>query len=116
VTPKTLRVFVEKMDCPTEEKLIRKALEPMPEIEKLSFNLLERELSVEHVLPSHDVIIQKLEELALGPKVLEAGARAGSDGEKPRPWLQRYGLLAASGTAALAMPATLLVGFLRQES
>lgn len=43
-------LIVEKMDCPTEEALIRKRLEGAPGIEKLEFNLLARELSVMHTL------------------------------------------------------------------
>ena len=96
-----LRVYVEKMDCPTEEKLIRKALEPMPQVKALSFNLLERELSIEHAFDTDAPIIAKLDELAMGPRVLEAGAQSGAQQEAPRSLLQRYGLLAVSGVAAL---------------
>ncbi|HJU22419.1 MAG TPA: hypothetical protein VJ891_07905, partial [Casimicrobiaceae bacterium] len=34
---------IDKMDCPTEERLIRKRLQHLAGIETLSFNLLQRE-------------------------------------------------------------------------
>ena len=41
-----VRYRIDNMDCPTEEQLIRQALNTMPEIKHLAFNLLARELTV----------------------------------------------------------------------
>ncbi len=47
----TTVLSVPTMDCPTEEGLIRKRLEPMDGILGLHFDLLNRELTVDHDLP-----------------------------------------------------------------
>lgn len=51
---------IEKMDCPTEERLIRNKLEPMNGIEKLDFNLMARTLTVVHTLPAEEGVIAAL--------------------------------------------------------
>ena len=50
---------IAQMDCPTEERLIRKALEPCAEVQLLEFDLLNRRL---HVIHDHgfDVHIEGL--------------------------------------------------------
>ena len=40
--------LIQKMDCPTEERLIRGRLEGMEGVEGLAFNLIQRELTVAH--------------------------------------------------------------------
>ena len=63
-------VFViQKMDCPTEEKLIRDRLEGMAGIDGLQFNLIQRELTVRHRLPSIDPITATLKALDMEPAV-----------------------------------------------
>ena len=61
--------LIQKMDCPTEEKLIRSQLEGMPGIDGLQFNLIQRELTVQHRLPSIDPITAKLKALDMEPAV-----------------------------------------------
>ncbi len=61
--------LIQKMDCPTEEKLIRNRLEGMPGIDGLQFNLIQRELTVLHRLPSIDAIMETLKALDMGPAV-----------------------------------------------
>lgn len=41
-------IRIEKMDCPTEEALIRKRMGSMPGIENLEFDLVNKKLSVAH--------------------------------------------------------------------
>ena len=103
-----VRIFVEKMDCPTEEKLIRKQLEPMAGVKSLSFNLLERELSVEHELESDKPILAKLDALAMGPRVLEPGKKS-DEVAAPAGFLAQYGLLGISGAAAFAAESIALI-------
>ena len=45
-----LRYRIDKMDCPTEEGLIRTRLKSLAGIARLDFNLLDRELTVYHRL------------------------------------------------------------------
>jgi Cd2+/Zn2+-exporting ATPase len=57
---------ISKMDCPTEEQLIRNRLKPIPEIERLDFDLMSRELTVSHRLDDDKSILSALESLGLG--------------------------------------------------
>ena len=42
--------FVAKMDCPTEEQIIRNRFKTMTGVDRLDFNLMQRELTVTHRL------------------------------------------------------------------
>lgn len=96
----SVRYRIEKMDCPTEERLIRNKLEPMPGVIRLDFNLLERELTVHHRLDQVDSLANALNGLGMAPRLLEAG-------ERPAPLppalpLRDRVLLGVSGLAAIA--------------
>ena len=69
-----VRYRIDKMDCPTEERLIRNRLEAMPEIVRLDFNLMARELTVHHRLDDPQAITAALNQLDMAPSLLEAGA------------------------------------------
>ena len=69
-----VRYRIDKMDCPTEEGLIRNRLEAMPEIVRLDFNLMARELTVHHRLDDPQAITAALNQLDMAPSLLEAGA------------------------------------------
>ena len=59
--------LIEKMDCPTEEGLIRKRLGNLPGVAALDFNLMQRKLTVNHTLPSTESIVRALEDIGLPP-------------------------------------------------
>jgi Zn2+/Cd2+-exporting ATPase len=59
--------FIKNMDCPTEEKLIREQLTHMDGIAAMQFNLIQRELTVQHRLPSVAPIIATLSALDMLP-------------------------------------------------
>jgi Cd2+/Zn2+-exporting ATPase len=63
------------MDCPTEERLIRQTIEPMPGVVQLDFNLLDRELTIHHRLHDTGALAMALTELGMAPRLLEAGGR-----------------------------------------
>jgi Zn2+/Cd2+-exporting ATPase len=92
------------MDCPTEERLIRNRLEPMPGVARLDFDLLARELTVYHRLPDAQPLEAALRALDMAPRPLaddepaDANAQERSVGLALRQKL----LLAASGIAAAA--------------
>lgn len=65
------RFSVPKMDCPSEENLIRMALADQPGIGTLSFDLSRRELSVIHTGPTED-IFGKLAPLNLGAELIDS--------------------------------------------
>lgn len=58
---------IEKMDCPTEEALLRKVLEGMPGVGALQFDLLGRRLIVNHSLPDAATITAAIERLGMVP-------------------------------------------------
>lgn len=72
----TTKLSIAKMDCPTEEALIRNKLGTMAGISGLEFNLIQRTLSVRHdsdILP--DVLVA-LETLGLEAQVLDTKGAA----------------------------------------
>ena len=97
------RYLVEKMDCPTEEKLIRAALERVDRIASIEINLVNKQLTVRHGLSSDEPIVAALERIGMGARHLDAGAREAKADRAPGSsslWRQ-HGLLALSGAAAL---------------
>lgn len=93
-----LRYRIDKMDCPTEERLIRNRLEPISGIDRLEFNLLERELSVYHRLEDAQAITAALEGLDMSPQLLEAKTPTVAIPPALSPRLKA--MLAVSGIAA----------------
>lgn len=104
--------LIQKMDCPTEEKLIRDRIEGMPGIDTLQFNLIQRELTVQHRLSSIDAIMATLKALDMEPAVKsDSLAAAAPDGE-PADLAAGYGiprrmwlLMIVSGLAAIGAEA-----------
>jgi len=101
-----VRYRIDNMDCPTEERLIRKRLEPMPGVVRLDFDLLARELTVYHRLPDAQPLEAALRALDMAPRLLDDGAPASASATAPTrsPGLamREKLLLAASGIAAAA--------------
>jgi Cd2+/Zn2+-exporting ATPase len=95
-----VRYRIDKMDCPTEERLIRNKLEGMPGVVQLDFNLLNRELMVYHRLDQPREIAAALERLDMAPSLLEANAPASVLPPALSP--RQKGLLAVAGAAAVA--------------
>ncbi|RJG14416.1 heavy metal translocating P-type ATPase [Pseudomonas cavernicola] len=94
-----MRYRIDKMDCPTEERLIRNRLEPMPGIARLDFNLLDRELTVYHRLGDPQPIAAALTALDMAPSLFEVGAPATA--VPPALGAKLKGLLIISGLAAV---------------
>ncbi|HEX5312329.1 heavy metal translocating P-type ATPase [Aquabacterium sp.] len=95
-----IRFRIDKMDCPTEERLIRNRLEPMAGVVRLDFNLIARELTVFHQLKDTSTLAAALTELDMAPTLLEVGQKAA-----PLPQavpLHMKLQLALAGLAALA--------------
>lgn len=60
--------IIQKMDCPTEERLIRNRLERLNGLDEIRFNLLQRKLTVVHNLGNDDQIFSALQELDMEPQ------------------------------------------------
>ncbi|WP_310634345.1 heavy metal translocating P-type ATPase [Paraburkholderia sp.] len=99
------RYRIDNMDCPTEERLIRNRLEPMPGVARLDFDLLARELTVYHRLPDAQPLEAALHALDMAPRPL-ADDPVANAATAPEPTvglaLRQKLLLAASGVAAAA--------------
>ena len=58
---------IEKMDCPTEESIIRKCLRGVPGVEDLQFDLFNRRLTVTHRLADDAAIVKALQRVGMDP-------------------------------------------------
>lgn len=109
---KVSEFYIEKMDCPTEEGMIRNRLGAMKGVEQLDFNLMARLLTVKHTLPEESAIIT-----AIGTLGMEAVSRTAVERTvvlpvvQPSIWRSRGALLTAvSGLLALTAEALALFG------
>ncbi len=98
---KTITYHVTKMDCPTEEQIIRKVLEPMPGVTALRFDLVGCKLVVEHTLATDAPIQRALDELDMGARKL--------DGESPADAPGTAGAAEAPAQAARGVPLPLAI-------
>lgn len=73
----TSHYAIPKMDCPSEERLIRMALDGTEGLGALQFDLERRELRVQHAGPA-DAITARLRTLGLGARLLSSAALAGA--------------------------------------
>ena len=110
-------IRIRQMDCPTEEALIRKKLERMPDVRSMDFNLMQRVLTVVHAPSALDSILAALHSLDFTPELADAGpnaAPAAIPREPSKPWwpLALAGVVAAGSEAAgwLGAPAWLAAG------
>lgn len=73
---KSTTIDVPKMDCPSEERLIRLALEPEPTVRQLTFDLEAHRLVVRHEGES-DALLRRLEPLGFGARLVGTEEVAG---------------------------------------
>ncbi|HVF10769.1 MAG TPA: heavy metal translocating P-type ATPase [Abditibacteriaceae bacterium] len=103
--------YVAKMDCPTEEQIIRNRFKAISEIEALDFNLMQRELTITHRLDDEKSLLSALDALGMEPQLKSAGANhedgaARDDREHPAAISTATRvLMGISGLAALAAEA-----------
>ena len=71
---------VPKMDCPSEERLIRMALDKVEGVHSLSFDLQGRKLVAAHDAPAPQ-LLAALEPLGLGATLVETASSAGAGGD-----------------------------------
>ena len=90
-------LLIAKMDCPTEERLIRDKLTGMPGVESLDFNLLQRRLTVTHSPESLNAILGALTSIGLEASVEPSVA---NDSAKPSTSPHHWWPLAVAGVSA----------------
>lgn len=101
--------LIEKMDCPTEEALLRKVLEGMPGVSALQFDLMSRKLTVAHTLADVAPITAAIDRIGMSPLL--------QDSSQPAPVVTReFGMgiskaqwLRMGAAGALAVGAEVLV-------
>lgn len=108
-------VFViPKMDCPSEEGLIRFALETTKGVHRLEFDLVNRRLTVLHVADQQG-LLERLSPLALGARIVETAPATVAE-QEPRVQASEANtlklLLAINAAMFLA---EILIGWLAQS-
>lgn len=97
--------IIQKMDCPTEEKLIRAQLTPMDGVVDMQFNLLGRELTVQHNLPSIAPLVATLTGIDMAPKVKSDSLDASVFNDEVPDFgipLRKWIMVGVAGVAAVA--------------
>ena len=99
-------ILIEKMDCPMEEALIRKRLGSADGVAAMTFNLMQRRLTVDHAPGQLPDVLKALQEIGLGGTVEPSGmvqAQAPvSQKHQPSYWKLVLGGVAAVAAEALA--------------
>lgn len=88
-------LHIEAMDCPTEERLIRQAFQSVAEVQQLQFNLLQRQLRIQHSFASTAPLEGAIAELGMRAVPVQNKQPAAAE---RKPWWP----LALSGVLALA--------------
>jgi Cd2+/Zn2+-exporting ATPase len=97
----TARFLIRNMCCPTEELVIRNALEGMAGIHRLDFNLLDRELTVQHGLADTAGILSLLNSIDMHPQELPSKQSRKPAETASSSLLGSWWLLGISGAAAV---------------
>lgn len=106
---------VPGMDCPAEERLIRLALQDLPGVGALVFDLRRRELRVQHDAPLPE-LTQRLQRLGLGARLLASGPAQRPLAAPPDDAAQGRVLRWLLGINALMFVVELLGGWLAQST
>lgn len=99
-------ILIEKMDCPTEEALIRKRLGSADGVAAMTFNLMQRRLTVDHAPGQLPGVLKALQEIGLEGTVEPSGTAQVQAPASQRPpssyWTLILGGVAAAAAEALA--------------
>ena len=95
-----IRYLIHQMDCPTEEKLIRDALAPLPGVRSLEFNLMQRMLTVERDPVADAAVESVLHKLGFTPQRVTPDMDKSANSSSGAPNRTRWLLLALSGMTA----------------
>ncbi|MCU1717374.1 heavy metal translocating P-type ATPase [Pseudomonas sp. 5P_3.1_Bac2] len=94
------RLRIEAMDCPTEQNLLESKLQGMPGVQKLEFNLINRELLVSHSLASTAPIEQAISALGMHAELV-TDSRAAARSTPPEPERKAWWPLLLAAVAAV---------------
>ena len=90
------RIRIEQMCCPVEERVIRSKLEGQQGIGPLQFDLLQRQLTLQHAPGKREAVLQSLRELGFSPSLITPKSPQQPQQTAKKPWwpLALGGLLA----------------------
>lgn len=95
---------IARMDCPTEEQIIRNRLRSVEGIESLDFDLMNRRLTVRHLLEDARIVQSALESVGMDPKLVTAEDE-GAQGHGPVVPSRDWWIMGLSGALALGAEA-----------
>lgn len=99
---------IPELDCPSEEKLIRKQLQAMPEILSIDFNFMEQEVTITHTFSDHQPLLKAIQSIGMQASVKTADPSSKATTAQPMSWW----LLATAGVLALSAEITgLFLGY-----
>jgi len=92
---------IEKMDCPTEEALIRDNISGLPGVAALEFNLIQRKLTVAHNLPDLAPILAGLRSIEMDAVIDAADAGISDHAVSASVTPKRWWLMGLAGASAV---------------
>lgn len=92
-----ITLYVAELDCPSEEKLIRGQLESVPEVEKLLFNFITQEVTIQHHLKTPALLIDRIAALGMKATLKTKKDKEYLEGNPHPSWI----ILSISGILAL---------------
>ncbi len=99
---------IPELDCPSEEKLIRKQLQSMPEISSIDCNFMTQEVTITHTFDDHQPLLKAIQSVGLKVSVKTTDSSLKIAAAQPMPWW----LLGISGVLALSAEITgLFLGY-----
>ncbi|CAK9885939.1 MAG: Cadmium-transporting ATPase [Candidatus Erwinia impunctatus] len=118
------RIRIMQMDCPVEEKMLKKVLLPVSAVKALEFNLIERVLTVTHAPDGLNVILAAIRSIGFEPELTMNALKSDGATENKSSYRKLiFAILAAAGAeladwnawpagveAALALVAVVLCG------
>ncbi len=100
-----LRLNIQKMDCPTEEALIRKAIANTPGVVSLDFDLVNRVLTVNHTLTETSSIDGALDSIGMAGVPIDdknVGSKTQAIEEPPSVSRRQWLMMGIAGVAAIS--------------
>lgn len=97
----TTSMRILEMDCPTEENLIRKRLQSVPDVLDVQFNLMQRVLTVQYTTGALDTVVQALRGIGFKPQLPDEHGKLDPSmpAQPSKPW---WPLAIAGGCALFA--------------
>ncbi|UJR53033.1 heavy metal translocating P-type ATPase [Dickeya zeae MS1] len=92
-------IRIMQMDCPTEETMLRKKLDTLPEVSALEFNLMQRVMTVTHRYDALDTVLAAIRALGFEPEVRAANDRSALPPEPKKSWWPLGLAVLAAGAA-----------------